>query len=73
MPIFLNRTEIVAKVRAEMSRKHLTQKDMAKRLGVSEGNFSDVMRENRGLGPKLLKALGYSLVPHYRREKRNGL
>jgi len=72
MAQFLNRSEIVAKVRADMARRRITQKDMARKLGVSEGYFSDFIRENRGVGPQILLALGYSLEPHYRREKRNG-
>lgn len=72
MPQFLNRTEIVAKVKSEMAAKKLNQKQMAERLGVSEGYFSDFVKEKRGVGPSLLTALGYDLTPHYRRAKQNG-
>jgi len=72
MPQFLNRTEIVAKVKAEMAQKSLTQKDMARKLRVSEGYFSDFIKEKRGVGPAILTALGYDLTPHFRRAKRNG-
>jgi len=46
----------------------VTQRDLAKTLGVSTAYLSDILAGKRGAGPKVLKALGYGPEPHYRKE-----
>jgi len=43
------------------------QKHLAKELGVSVAYLSDYLAGNREVGPTILKAMGYSILPHYRK------
>ena len=70
MPTFFSKSDIIARIKQIMWDKRLTQKAMAKELGVSEAYFSDVMNGRRGMGTKILQALGYGLMPFYRKERR---
>jgi transcriptional regulator with XRE-family HTH domain len=48
---------------------NFSQKDMAKKLGVSNSYLSDYLAGKREVGPTILKALGFSVVPRYERAK----
>lgn len=58
--------EIAADIQALIS-YDVTQKDVAKTLGVSQAYLCDVLAGKRGVGPRVLKALGYDITPRYRR------
>lgn len=45
----------------------VTQRDLAKTLGISTAYLSDFLAGKRGAGPTILKALGYEIEPVYRR------
>jgi hypothetical protein len=41
----------------------------ARALGVSESFLWEVTHGTRGIGPKILTALGYEPTPHYRKQE----
>ena len=45
----------------------VTQKHIAKDLGVSGAYLSDYLAGNREVGPTILKKLGFDLTPHYKK------
>ena len=47
---------------------HVRQKSIAKALGVSQSYLCDFLAGKREVGPKILKALKFEIVPYYRRK-----
>lgn len=62
--------QIAADVQALIS-YDVTQRDVAKTLGVSTAYLSQFLAGQREVGPKILKALGYEIAPLYRRPPSN--
>lgn len=44
-----------------------TQKSWANGVGISQAYLSDFLAGNRGAGPAILKAVGFELIPYYRK------
>lgn len=44
-----------------------TQKEWAKKAGISPAYLSDFLQGRRGAGPAILKALGFEPTPFYRK------
>lgn len=41
-------------IRAMLKREHVTQREAAKRLGISEAYLSDMLNERRRIGPEMV-------------------
>lgn len=59
--------EIVAGLRSRI-KYDFGQVDLAKELKVSKAYISELLAGKRGVGERVLKALGYSPTPHYRKK-----
>lgn len=66
--IYMTSKEIAKSLRDRINYQK-TQRDLAKDLGVSESYLSDFLSGNRGAGPTILKALGFSLTQFYKKAK----
>lgn len=65
---YVSSREIAEQVKQHVSYK-IRQRDIARKLGVSNSYLSDFLAGNREAGPKILKALGFQTVPYYRKAK----
>ncbi len=57
----------VLKRLSRLVREHATQRDAAYRIGISPQYLNDILQRRRDPGPKVLKALGFRLLPRYER------
>lgn len=64
----LTEEEVVIELAGRVGR-HGEQQRVAKQLGVSQGNVSNVLTNGRGVGPRLAAALGYRKVTRFERVK----
>ena len=63
---FRSEDDVVADLRSRVTYE-VGQNDIAAELGISQAAVSEVLAGKKGLGPKVLKALGYDPTPYYRK------
>lgn len=67
-PKFMTESQIVELARGQIGYGR-TQRDLAAEAGVSHGYVSTFLAGRKGIGPALLKALGFDPQPYYKKIK----
>lgn len=68
-PRFHKDLDLPALLRAELEKRGETQREWAKRHGISDAYVSDFLLERRKAGPAILRALGFDEAPYFKRLK----
>ena len=66
MAIYRTEQDLVDMIRDQIGDRK-TQKEWAKKAGISPAYLSDFLQGRRGAGPAILKALGFDPTPFYRK------
>lgn len=67
-PEFMTEGQIVELARSQIGYNR-TQSDLANEAGVSQGYVSQFLSGEKGIGPALLKALGFEERAYYKKVK----
>lgn len=68
MATYRSDRELADLVKAQIGYRK-TQRDWAKKAGISPAYLSDFLQGKRGPGPAILRALGFDPTPYYRKSK----